>query len=367
MAAVTFLRASSIAAALVMLVATTVAHGASRVAPKAQSCTAQQGQLYIDQGRYDGAIREFSCVIAKAPTEVDGYRGRIEAELLLERFSDAVRDYARLTANVEPVHPDAQSIILAGYDARLAVAPNDVRALTGASFARWWYFDYPGAIHMLGDLLDVQPANLYGNLFLGSSRLLHNASWAKGIADLERAISFAPSNPHVRYIVADAYTYGLPDPARAYSEASFALAGGLDTPRVHAILAAALLAFGDEAGAALHLARHFELVTNELVASPALAAGGSLDIALVPGRVFEIPLPALAGETLTVSTTSPDHSIWDSICVLLAPDGTPVTGGDDTRGYMAGFSWTAPVAGTYRLRVTSFESVSIGMLAVARD
>jgi len=43
------------------------------------------------------------------------------------------------------VHPDANSTILAGYSARLAKAPDDVPALTGASFARWWFFDYASA------------------------------------------------------------------------------------------------------------------------------------------------------------------------------------------------------------------------------
>jgi hypothetical protein len=41
------------------------------------------GQAFIDEGRHERAIREFACVIAAQPTEVEGYRGRIEAELLL--------------------------------------------------------------------------------------------------------------------------------------------------------------------------------------------------------------------------------------------------------------------------------------------
>jgi hypothetical protein len=74
--------------------------------------------------------------------------GPIEAQLLLGLFSDAVRDYARVTAFVEPVHPDAIAIILAGYDARLAVAPESIPALTGLSFALWWDFAYNAAIHV---------------------------------------------------------------------------------------------------------------------------------------------------------------------------------------------------------------------------
>jgi hypothetical protein len=126
------------------------------------SCTTEQGQRFIDEGRYKQAISEFTCVIEAAPTEVEGYRGRIEAQLLLGQYSNSVRDYARVTAVVTPVHPDAQAIILAGYAARLDDAPNDIPALTGASFARWWFFDYLGAIHLLDELLDFEPASSYG-------------------------------------------------------------------------------------------------------------------------------------------------------------------------------------------------------------
>jgi tetratricopeptide (TPR) repeat protein len=124
----------------------------------AASWTAEQGQLLIDQGRYRQAISEFTCVIDAHPTDVEGYRGRIEAQLLLGQYSNSVRDYARVTAVVTPVHPDAQTTILASYVARLEVAPNSIPALTGGSFARWWYFDYLGAIHLLDQLLDLEPA-----------------------------------------------------------------------------------------------------------------------------------------------------------------------------------------------------------------
>lgn len=332
---------------------------------RAQRCTAEQGQQYIDQGRFDKAIREFGCVIDADPTGVEGYRGRIEAELLLGRYSDAVRDYARVTAFVLPVHPDTASIILDGYAARLAAAPQNIPALTGASFARWWFFDYAQAIHLLNRLLTVQPDDVYGNLFRGSSRLLSNANRHAGIADLERALDLAPQSADVRFIVADAYTYGLPDPQRAFAEATLALDWGLDTPRVHAILASAYLAFGDLTNAAVHIQRHIELVTTELVTTPPIDAGTSLSLDLVPGRTYDIPVAVVAGETLTIMTSSRDF--YDTILVLLAPDGSPVLGSDDFRAYFAGFEWIAPVAGTYRLHVTSFESVSTGELEVTRD
>jgi tetratricopeptide (TPR) repeat protein len=332
----------------------------------AAQCSVQQGQALIDAGRYDAAIRGFTCVMQAQPTEVEGYRGRIEAQLLSGRYSDAVRTAAALNAFVLPVHPDAETTILQGYNARLTVAPQSISALTGKSFAYWWFFEYQAGIQVLNDLLVIAPNNVYGNLFRGSSRLLHGATPNKGVADLERAIQLAPQSPDVHYVVADAYTYGQSDPVRAFAEASFALNGGLDTPRVHAILATSYIAFGDMASAALHLERHIELVTTQLVPAPAIAPGTSLVVNLVPGRTFEIPVPATIGQTISITTDSPTHEVSDSILVMVAPDGTPVVGGDDYIKYFAGFVWTAEETGTYLLRVTSFESVSTGQLAVTR-
>ena len=327
-------------------------------------CTPEQGQLFIDQGRFDKAIREFSCVIDAAPTDVEGYRGRIEAELLAGRYSDAVRDYALVTAFVEPVHPDAEAIITEGYADRLAAAPADIHALTGASFAAWWFFDYPAAIRLTNRLLAVVPDDVYGNLFRGSSRMLSSAMASRGAADLEKAIALAPTSPDVRFIVADAYTYGQPDPTRAFAEASAALGGGLNTPRIHAILGAAYLAFGDLVSAGAEIETHIELVTNELVTTGPLAEGGSFALDLVPGRTYEIPVPVVAGQTLSIVTGS--HDFTDTILALVAPDDTPVLGSDDVKGAFAAFKWVAASTGTYRLHVTSFEGVNTGVLIVTR-
>jgi tetratricopeptide (TPR) repeat protein len=332
---------------------------------KPPPCTAQNGQRLINQGRYEQAIREFTCVIETSPTEVEGYRGRIEAALLLGRYSDALRDFSRITAYVLPANPDALESLFAGYAARLAAAPDDVLALTGVAFARWANFEYSEAIQVLNHLLEVQPDGVFGNLFRGSARLLKGVTRDKGVVDIERALALAPQSAHVRFIVADAYTYGLIDLERAFEEATLALEWGLDTPRVHAILATCHHAFGDELSAAIHIERHFELVTTELLVTAPMAAGTSLVLNLVPGRVYEISIPVVAGETLSIATGSGDF--WDTIALLLAPDGTPVIGSDDENAYFAAIDWVAEATGTYRLWVTSFETINTGALNVTRD
>jgi hypothetical protein len=60
----------------------------------------------------------------------------------------------------------------------------------------------------------------------------------------------------------------------------------------------------------------------------------------------------------------PRHcSSW---AVLLAPDGTAVTAGDDDKGYFAAFQWPAAQTTSYRHRVTFFEALNSGLLLVSR-
>src|SRR5262245_3562708 len=253
---------------------TPVAHGAGK-----PSCTSAAGQALIEQGRYDRAIREFTCLVNADPTGVEGYRGRIEAQVLLGRYADAIRDYTRVTAVVKPVHPDAWQTILDGYGARLAVDPDDLKALTAASFARWWFFQYPPALQLLNQILKLQPDNAYATLFRGSSRQLHHSNVNNAIDDLDRAIELEPTSADVRQIVADAFTYGgAKDFDRAFVDASLALAWGLDNPRVHAILAQTLNAAGDVLGAVEHIDRHLDLVTTELVPTALLAPGDTFTL-----------------------------------------------------------------------------------------
>lgn len=85
---------------------------------------------------------------------------------------------------------------------------------------------------------------------------------------------------------------------------------------------------------------------------------------VVPGRTYEIRVAAVVGETIAFSTSSRDF--YDSILVLLAPDGSPVVGSDDANFYFAAFEYVAEETGTYVLQATSFESVSTGELVVTR-
>lgn len=349
---------------LLFMAALAAAVGFSHTA-EAGPCTgasAAKGQQRIDQQRYAEAVAVFTCLVDANPSSHEGYRGRAEAELLRGNYSHAMRDYARITALVLPADPNATAKILGEYNDRLARQPNNIPALTGATFVHWWNFDYAATLPWLERILAQKPDDVFGVLYRGSNRLFTGD--AGGVADFERALQLAPTNAHAHFIVADGFTYAYPDPQRAQTEATYALTHGLDTPRVHAILAASAFALGDPATGAQHVQQHIDLVTTEVISAPPLATGQEQALDFVAGRTYEIPIVLAAGQSLSIRTDSPSGAIWDSILVLEGPDGTPVIGNDDFIYYFAGFDWVATQSGTFTLRVTTFEGVSAGDLVI---
>ncbi|MBK6809718.1 MAG: hypothetical protein IPG81_12580, partial [Sandaracinaceae bacterium] len=97
------------------------------------------------------------------------------------------------------------------------------------SFALWWVSEYEAALAPLAVLLTLDPDDPYAVLFRGSTRLFVGTDVAGGTSDLTRALELDAANPHAHFVVADAYTYALPDLALALAEAEMAIALGLDT------------------------------------------------------------------------------------------------------------------------------------------
>jgi len=82
----------------------------------AWQCSLEQGQIYIDEGRYRDAIREFRCVIEGHRAEVKGYRGASMPSSCLVAIPvlSATTPHNRLRAAGR-----------SGNTAKLAAAPDD--------------------------------------------------------------------------------------------------------------------------------------------------------------------------------------------------------------------------------------------------
>ncbi len=263
------------------------------------------GQRLIDRGQLNKAYRYYSALIKEHPASIDGYRGRIETLVLMRQYAHALADYSRIVANVIPTQPDAISKMLSDYQDRLAQKPQDVPALSGGSFVHWCSFDFDTASEWVDRLLIVRPQSPYGLLYRGSLRTLSGSDIQAGIQDLEAAIGLDGWNPHVRFVVADAFTYGAPNATRAFWEANLAIVLGLDTPRLRAILAASYFSFGFPELAARELLKHINVVTESTMTTSPLAEGDTFTLDLVAGLTYEIPVHATAGSSLSLVTDSP--------------------------------------------------------------
>ena len=123
-----------------------------------------------------------------------------------------------------------------------------------------------------------------------------------------------------------------PDPRWAFAEAPFALAG-LKTPRVHPIL-------------------------------PALSVVGALTLPLVPRRSYEIPIPATAGQTLSILTSGRD--VHDTILCCSRPTVHRCWGAMSTDSSLPDSNAWPRRAAFSESGFTSFESVDILDLVVRR-
>lgn len=328
-----------------------------------------EGQTLIDTGAYQEAIEAFTCAIENSPLEVDGYRGRIEARLLAGGYSDAMIDYAALRVQVIPEVPDAIDQIFEYYEGSLASNPENIPLLTGYSFAQWYNFDFEGALVSLETILTLEPDNLYGLLLHGNNKLFVEDVEA-GEADFARVLEIEPESADVYFIMADGYLYALGDLERALEFATMAAEMGLDTPRMDAIFATVYFYLGEEEKALPYYLRHIEQTTLAFVDMDPLEKGQPITIDVTPGQTYRFPVEAAADETLTITAMSEaqagEFDEVDSLMLLLAPDGTLVTGNDDNIELNAGFEYTVSEAGTYTLLVASFEGAGTGKILLSR-
>ena len=236
--------ALAVGAAIVLL-----AGGSARHSPRA---TLRSRRLYRParaglhrRGTLRPSDPRVPCVIDAEPTESEGYRGRIEAQLLLGRFSDAVaRLRQRVTAFVVPGPPRRRARRSStGYPPPARDRAGRRAALTGASFARWWFFDYrrrftcSTSSSTSGQRRLRQPVPWVEPRPQGRAR---RAAWrTSSVRSRSRREPRRPLHRrrrlHVRPARPGACVRGGDARARL----------GLDTPRVHAILATAYTAFGD--------------------------------------------------------------------------------------------------------------------------
>lgn len=123
--------------------------------------------------------------------------------------------------------PDASGEV-AGADAALAEAPDDVELLLAAARARWTSWQYQQAIDMYDRVIELAPDDWRPYTFRGI-RQVSVREFDGAVRDLERALELAPLNYDVAYYLGFAYYLtGRFDDASDVLLACFALADDPD-------------------------------------------------------------------------------------------------------------------------------------------
>ena len=248
------------------------------------TCSAEQGQALIDAGQYEKAIRAFTCVIDAQPTGRRGLsrpdRGRAAPRPLLgrrARLPSASRpSWSRCIRTPWPRSSRAT---------RLGWRPR--RRTSARSRARASPSGGSSSTRRRSSLLDQllrsagRPVRERCSAARAASSRGATRAGDRGPRTGDRARPPEPRRPlhrrrrvHVR----------TSRPGARVRGGVLALDWGLDTPRVHAILAVSYDAFGDQAAAASAIQRSIALVTTDLVTASPLASGASSTLDLVPGR-----------------------------------------------------------------------------------
>jgi hypothetical protein len=114
----------------------------------------------------------------------------------------------------------------------------------------------------------------------------------------------------------------------------------------------------------LSCVRRSDLRATQLVEAAPFTAGAT--VTLPSGRGAELRNSRSShGRRGALDLTS-SRDFYDTILVVLVPDGPPVLGSHDHRQCFAGFQWVAVATGTYRIWVASFESANTGDWIVSR-
>ncbi len=322
-----------------------------------------EGAALVEAGDYDAAYDAYTCAMEAAPEDYIPVARRAEVSLLAGNYVEALDDYALLRARFYPDDLGVYGKILVEYRDAIAADPENISLYVFRSFNRWWEEQVDSSMRDYERILERDPDNLYAILWRGNV-LQYIGNEDAAAEDFARALELDPENPQVHLIMAEAYV-ASGDFEQALESLDIAADLGFsESPVLLDLRSEALGGLGDQEAAAAAYAAFVEAVATDVVEGEPLVAGETVDLEMVPGRAYRLPISAEAGTQLEI-VTSGDPYEMDSFIALLAPDGTPVAGNDDSPRLDAVIpSYEVSESGEYTLLVTTYIGVGEGTLSV---
>ncbi|MCC6613807.1 MAG: tetratricopeptide repeat protein [Anaerolineae bacterium] len=182
-------------------------------------------------------------------------------------------------------------------------------------------------------------------------------------ADFDRLVELRPQFAYAYWERAVAYAE-LGNFDAAVADADFAarmIPGHVNNFIVRGTIASLT---GDTAKAGEEFLGTMLCLERERIESEAIEIDTTIGIDMTQGRIYAIPFEGEEGQTIDIVVTS---ATADPVISLLAPDGSPINGDDDS-GFMLGSlieDFTLDADGTYTLMVSHAGGGSYGRMTVA--
>jgi tetratricopeptide (TPR) repeat protein len=366
-----------------------------------------RGNALRELGDLPGAITEYSQALVIEPDYAIAFNNRGWASFLSGDFDSALADYDSAIA-LDPTLAYAynnRGLIFQFQGVLRAAADDFERAIAlGAEPTPWAQYNL-GLVRLVegrqgnsllpAETIEVEVEADSAALLMGIDA--HEAGqWRETIAYMTDVIAADPDEPRAYYLRGRAYM-SLDDPQAAFADFNqlVVLAPALEFAYWERALAYAELGDFERAeadarramrmnsshvnnfivrgtiaalrGDAARAGREFlgVMLCNERSRTQheGVAIGQTVTLAMTEGLVYEVPLTLDAGQTISLSAASTQA---DPVISLLAPDGTPVAGDDDS-GFMLNAlieDFTADTDGIYTLMVSHAGGGSEGIIAV---
>ena len=179
---------------------------------------------------------------------------------------------------------------------------------------------------------------------------------AAAIEDANRAIKLDP-NYFAYYVLRGNALRATGDAEAALTDFNRIIELNPHTSFGFALRAEILMDMGDTAAAAADMVTAIEMDASETVEGGALQADIPTTVTMTFGRVIHFQFEAQAGQSISITATSVEPNLVDSLILLMAPDDTPLDFNDDVVPFgdsldAAISDFEAPTDGVYTIVLT---------------
>jgi tetratricopeptide (TPR) repeat protein len=373
-----------------------------------------RGNALREQGDLSGALEQYTQAVTVQPDYAIAYNNRGWAQFLLDEDDAALADYT-LAISYDPslayafnnrglLYQYRGDLTLAAQDferalalglapadwaeynlnlvelvenrtAPLALDPNitpvttnnAIDALLNEGIAADARRDWSATVAIMSEVLASDPNNSTAFYLRGRSYIALDR-FAEAFADFDALVSLTTSTgvfPGIQYAHWERSIAAAQIGDFELARADVAVAVAIEPGHVNNFIARGTIAAlaGDDATAGAEFLALMLCWEQERITLPPTEIGEMVSVEMQQGRIVTIPFEGNTEQVITIIASS---ATVDPVIVLIAPNGTALSGDDDS-GFMLSSlieGYTLPVDGTYMLQISHAGGGSVGTINV---